>query len=134
VGGIELAKSAFMLLAPHGGSFASAAVVLVLAACSSPTSSSPLEGAALATEFESIAVNRASLEFPCPASELVVLDLGGYAYRVTGCGDYAEYECSYDTAQGNNTSAQNNNNVWIYECHRAAQDGPSRLDAGVTLD
>jgi hypothetical protein len=42
--------------------------------------------------------------------------LGGYAYRVTGCGDYAEYECDYDSAQGDNSGTTNNNNFWIYTC------------------
>jgi len=78
-------------------------------------------------------LGRATLEFPCPGSKLVVLDLGGYAYRVTGCGDFAEYECDYDSAQGDNSSSTNNNNYWIYTCDRAAQDRPSKLDAGASV-
>jgi len=108
--------------------WALSSTAVVLVACSS--SSSPLEGVALTSEFESVVVGRASLEFPCSESDLAVVDLGGYAYRVTGCGDYAEYECDYDSAQGDNSGTTNNNNFWIYTCDRAAQDGPSKLDAG----
>jgi hypothetical protein len=88
----------------------------------------PLEGAALNQEFQSIAVGRASIEFPCPQQDLTVTDLPGYAYRVTGCGLLATYECDYDNATGDSTSSPDN--YWIYTCDRAAQDYPSRLDAG----
>lgn len=88
----------------------------------------PLEGAALNHEFESIALGRAAIEFGCPQQELTVLDLPGYAYRVTGCGFYATYECDYDDATGDSTTSVDN--YWIYTCDRAAQDNPSRLDAG----
>lgn len=94
--------------------------------CSSPPE--PLEGAALNQEFESIALGRASLEFPCPPGGLSVVDLPGYAYRVTGCGFYATYECDYDNATGDSRSTVDN--YWIYTCDRAAQDDPSRVDAG----
>jgi hypothetical protein len=102
-----------------------AAIALPVAGCSSPE---PLSGAALNQEFETIAVGRASLEFPCPTKELTVLDLPGYAYRVTGCGYYATYECDYDDAAGDSDS--NVDNYWIYTCDRAAQDNPQKLDAG----
>jgi hypothetical protein len=88
----------------------------------------PLEGAALNQEFEQIAVGRAAIEFACPAHDLTVVDLPGYAYRVTGCGFYATYECDYDNATGDSTSTTDN--YWIYTCDRAAQDSPSKLDAG----
>jgi hypothetical protein len=99
--------------------------VFALACGSSPE---PLEGAALNQEFESIALGRAAIEFPCSKKDLSVIDLPGYAYRVTGCGYYATYECDYDNATGDSTSSQDN--YWIYTCDRAVQDNPSKLDAG----
>jgi hypothetical protein len=89
----------------------------------------PLEGAALNQEFEQIALGRAAIEFACPQHDLSVVDLPGYAYRVTGCGFYATYECDYDNATGDSDSTTDN--YWIYICDRAAQDNPSRLDAGM---
>ena len=94
------------------------------AACTS--TSSPLSGDALNHEFEGIASGRAALEFPCPDGSLTVEDLPGYAYRVTGCGAYATYECDYGYAQGSNDD-------WLYICDRAAQDDPERFaDAGAS--
>jgi hypothetical protein len=94
-------------------------------------STQPLSGAALDQQFESIVLGRASIEFPCPRSDLTAQPLGGYAYRVTGCDAYATYECDYDSATGNNQSSGGaDDNFWIYTCDRAAQDNPERMDAG----
>jgi hypothetical protein len=90
----------------------------------------PLEGAALNQEFEQIVVGRAAIEFPCAQGSLSVVDMPGYAYRVTGCGFYATYECDYDDAAGDSSNSVDN--YWIYTCDRAAQDNPEKVDAGTT--
>lgn len=69
-------------------------------------------------EFEQIVLQRASIEFPCPQDELEAVALGGYAYRASGCGEYATYECYLDPNEGEH-------------CDRATQDGPSLVDAGM---
>ena len=90
--------------------------------------SNPLSGAALNEEFESIVAGRAAIEFPCAEPEVSVQDLGGrIPTGVTGCGEYATYECDYDDSQGNSSDK----NYWIYTCDRAAQDNPQKLDAGL---
>jgi hypothetical protein len=105
---------------------ASLSLIGAAAHCNQPPE--PLSGAALNHEFESIAVGRAVIEFPCPQQDLSVVDEPGYAYRVTGCGFYATYECDYDNATGDSTSSEDN--YWIYTCDRAVQDHGTPLDAG----
>jgi hypothetical protein len=66
-------------------------------------------------QFEQDVRQRAALEFSCPANELTVEDLGGWAYRVVGCGEHATYECDgcvHDV------------------CNRAVHDDPVPSDAG----
>jgi hypothetical protein len=87
--------------------------------------SSPLTGTDLNTEFEGIVRERASLEFPCPTQSLVIEDLGGEAYRATGCGFFADYECEYSWSDSNG-----NNGAFLYVCKRAAQDNPTPLPDG----
>jgi hypothetical protein len=60
--------------------------------------------------FETDVRERAAVEFSCASGDLTVEDLGGWAYRVVGCGVHATYECdgcSHDA------------------CVRAAHDDPT---------
>ena len=94
--------------------------LILFASCSQPAN-----GADLDAIFEGIVRNRASIEFPCPPDSLAIEDLEGEAFRATGCGDYAEYECEYSYTDSNNT-----NGDYLYVCKRAAEDGPDHIDAG----
>ena len=87
----------------------------------------PKDGSDLNTEFEGIVRTRSSIEFACDSSQIAIQDLDGYAYRATGCGDLAEYECGYSSASGNGCGGHN---YWAYECKRAAQDAPERSSDG----
>jgi hypothetical protein len=86
----------------------------------------PLTGADLEARFESIVRERSSLEFPCPAEQITVADLGGEAFRATGCDVFADYECEYSWSDSNA-----DNGAFLYVCKRAAQDTPTPVaDAG----
>jgi hypothetical protein len=85
----------------------------------------PLTGAPLQAKFEDIVRERSSLEFPCPSEQIAVTDLGGEAFRATGCGLYADYECEYSWSDSNS-----DNGAFLYVCKRAAQDTPTPLPDG----
>ncbi len=91
-------------------------IAVLLASCDGPPDQAHLDG-----DFEAIVLQRASREFPCATDQLEVEALGGEAYRATGCGDYATYECAIT----------DNDGEWLEACERAAHDGPSRVDAGM---
>jgi hypothetical protein len=93
-------------------------IVFSLVGCTEPAT-----GDALDSTFEGISLHRASIEFPCAPSALTVVPLGGDAYRVEGCGLFAEYECEYSTAMGEL-------NHWTYVCERASTAVGEPLDAG----
>ena len=96
-------------------------LLLAIAACGGPDT-----GEDLVNRFEGIVRNRASVEFPCPAEQLVIEDLEGEAFRATGCGDYATYECEYNYTSGNGDYGD-----YLYVCKRAADDTPEHIDAGI---
>jgi hypothetical protein len=86
----------------------------------------PLTGSDLQARFEDIVRERSSLEFPCPAEQITVADLGGEAFRATGCNVFADYECEYSWSDSNSS-----NGAFLYVCKRAAQDTPTPVpDAG----
>jgi hypothetical protein len=89
----------------------------------------PKDGSDANAQFEDIVRTRASDEFSCAQDQISIQDLDGYAYRATGCGEYAEYECGYSFASGNSGCGSNK---WLYVCDRAAQDTPEHVggDAG----
>ncbi len=88
-------------------------ITVLLASCLGPPSQAHLD-----RDFEAIVLQRASLEFPCATDQLDVEALGGEAYRATGCGGYATYECTLTDDD-------------IEVCERATHDGPSLIDAGM---
>ncbi len=77
--------------------------------------------AQLDRDFEAIVLQRASQEFPCATDQLDLEALGGEAYRASGCGRYATYECTVVDVGGDHLEA----------CDRATRDGPSLVDAGM---
>ena len=99
------------------------AVFLTVFACA--CSASPLTGGALEAAFESIVTERASIELACPADQITVVDMGGEAFRASGCGLFADYECEYSWSD-----SYNDNGAFLYVCKRAAQDEGTPLPDG----
>jgi hypothetical protein len=93
--------------------------LLALVACSDPA-----QDGDLTRNFEDIVRKRAGVEFPCAEESVRVTDLGGWAYRASGCGVHATYECEYSDAKGANR------NAWLYICKRAVTDVPEPDDGG----
>jgi len=44
-------------------------------------------------DYQSMVLNRASIEFDCPAAQITIIEIDHYTYMAEGCGYRATYEC-----------------------------------------
>ncbi len=48
-------------------------------------------------DYQAEVLNRASIEFNCPSTEITIVEIDHYTYLAEGCGYRVTYECTVST-------------------------------------